>query len=99
MNNNTQKYLGIAAVCRHATIKKSRGKEYPSIDVRNTDIEKILQTARTHSLCSVFIYTIKSRTFMLKIEPEFSQRTTVSCRYGIPFTENNAKKLIGHELD
>lgn len=99
MNNQDQKYTGLLFILRKATIKISRGKEYPSLDVRNTNFERILNTARKENLCPMFVIFIKGKPYLMKIKPEYAQRTTISCKYSIPSTEKNLKMFAGHLLD
>lgn len=97
MNNSTQKYEGIAIYWRSPTIKVSRGKKYPSLDIRNSPIDKMLSSAAKYRLCAVFMYTLRKAVYFIKVQPEFSQRTTLSCKYGTPFEAENVKKLINNE--
>lgn len=97
MNNSTQKYEGIAIYWRSPTIKVSRGKKYPSLDIRTSNIEKMLRSAAQHRLCAVLMYSIKKAIYFIKVQPEFSQRTTLSCKYGTLFNADNVKKLVNNE--
>lgn len=92
---HTQKPDGIIIIVRQPTNKLSRGKVYPSIDIRSTPIEKILNRAAKHNLVPMFVYQVKYTAFYMPITCELIGRTTISCKYGKKFDFKAIKQLIG----
>lgn len=94
MQSKNHVYNGLVFRCLSPTIKRSRGKYYPSLDIRRFDVYDIRNKASMYHLCPVWCYEYKKHTYIIEIKKEHENRTTISCREGLPFT----KEVIDHVL-
>ena len=98
MSNKQAKYTGFLIDLRKPTVKISRGKEYPSLDIRNSNIEKKLNKAAAQNLCPVFMYNRKGTLYYIPMLPEHINLTTLSCKYGKPFTAKHLTDMQNRDF-
>lgn len=95
MQSDLYAFDGLVFRCLRPTVKKSRGKLYPSLDIRRFDVNKTLKLASMHGLCAVWCYEYKKKTYVIEMKPGHAFRTTLTCREGLPLTEEVIRGILG----